>query len=104
MHHVRKRFKAGHIYTHVGAILVAVNPFENLPIYSSAEMKRAAGAMNVYPHVFITAHVAFSQLKTNLKNQSVLISGESVSYRTEASITMYRVQEKQKLPKKFSAI
>lgn len=57
---------------------MAVNPFENLPIYSNAEMKRAAGAMNLYPHVYVTANVAFSQLKTNLKNQSVLISGESV--------------------------
>ena len=75
---MRKRFKNGQIYTHVGAILVAVNPFENLPIYSNAEMKRAAGAMNLYPHVYVTANVAFSQLKTNLKNQSVLISGESV--------------------------
>lgn len=33
LHHVRKRFKDKKIYTHVGNILVAVNPFERLDIY-----------------------------------------------------------------------
>ena len=33
LHHVRKRYLRKVIYTLVGPILVAVNPFERLPIY-----------------------------------------------------------------------
>ena len=33
LHHVRKRYKDKKIYTHVGTILVAANPFERLDIY-----------------------------------------------------------------------
>lgn len=77
LHHVRKRFNNKQIYTHVGAILVAVNPFERLDIYGETDMKRAANVVNTYPHVFITASVAYQQLRMNMKNQSVLISGES---------------------------
>ena len=77
MHHVRKRFARGLIYTHVGAILVAVNPFERLPIYGEDTIARAQDTSNIFPHVFVTAAVAYSQVQTNRKNQSVLISGES---------------------------
>ena len=33
LHHVKQRFSRGTIYTSVGAILVAVNPYRSLPIY-----------------------------------------------------------------------
>ena len=81
LHHVRKRFSKGIIYTHVGAILVAVNPFERLPIYGEDLMKKAntssSGGGVIFPHVFMTAATAYSQVQANRKNQSVLISGES---------------------------
>ncbi len=77
LHHVRNRFGKKIIYTHVGSILVAVNPFENLPIYGERDIRRAYESNQIYPHVFVTASVAYQQLKSNRKNQSVLISGES---------------------------
>ncbi|RYH21048.1 hypothetical protein EON65_21655, partial [archaeon] len=77
LHHVRNRFMKKYIYTHVGSILVAVNPFENLDIYSDRDIHRAYESSTPYPHVFITAATAYNQLKENRKNQSVLISGES---------------------------
>lgn len=77
LHHVRNRFLKKVIYTHVGSILVAVNPFENLPIYGERDIRRANETTQSYPHVFVTASTAYQQLKNNQKNQSVLISGES---------------------------
>lgn len=88
LYHVRKRFMSKIIYTHVGAILVAVNPFEQLDIYSRAEMDRAQRALNdniLYPHVYVTAATAFSQLKIHKRHQSVLISGESGAGKTETT-------------------
>jgi hypothetical protein len=77
LHHIRNRFAKKLIYTHVGSILVAVNPFENLSIYGDRDVRKAFEATNPYPHVFVTAAVAYQQLRSNEKNQSVLISGES---------------------------
>ena len=77
LHHIRVRFMKKNIYTFVGSILVAVNPFEALNIYSERDIRRATESLQIYPHVFVTASIAYQQLKNNLKNQSVLISGES---------------------------
>ena len=77
LHHTRLRFQKKIIYTHVGSILVAVNPFENLSIYGERDIRRAVEATQSYPHVFVTAATAYQQLKNNMKNQSVLISGDS---------------------------
>jgi len=88
LHHVRLRFQRKLIYTHVGAILVAVNPFEQLPIYGMDEMNRAYKGVtdsSVYPHIYITAATAFMQLRTHKRHQSVLISGESGAGKTETT-------------------
>ena len=41
LHHIRKRFYKDKIYTYVGSILVAVNPFKPLHIYGKDLMVRA---------------------------------------------------------------
>ena len=88
LHHVRKRFVNNNIYTFVGSILVAVNPFKSLNIYSQVEIKKAESIVSLgipYPHVYVTGAIAFKQLKENAKNQSVLISGESGAGKTETT-------------------
>ena len=85
LHHTRKRYYEKKIYTFVGAILVAVNPFENLDIYGPDDISRATNskATGLYPHVYVTSSNAYTQLMTNRKNQSILISGESGAGKTE---------------------
>lgn len=85
LHHARKRYNTQKIYTLVGAILVAVNPFERLDIYGENDIKLASNPAISKPHVFVTAFSSYQQLRINLKNQAVLISGESGAGKTETT-------------------
>jgi myosin heavy subunit len=85
LHHIRKRYFEKLIYTFVGPILVAVNPFENLPIYTDKDIRKAVYHTNAYPHIFVTAAIAYSQMCADGSSQSVLISGESGAGKTETT-------------------
>lgn len=52
LHHTRNRFASNKIYTHVGSILLAVNPFQTLNIYDTSIMRRALDEVTPFPHVF----------------------------------------------------
>jgi len=95
LHHVRKRFLEDKIYTHVGSILVALNPFQRLPgIYDDSQIKYYTA--NVHssdppaPHVYGSAALAYDQMRTGRGNQSVLVSGESGAGKTETAKQVLR--------------
>ena len=84
LHHIKTRFKENIIYTFVGNILVAVNPYKNLDIYGQSVMDdiytqlRKAGTIgNLQPHVYTIAAIALNGMRDENKDQCVLISGES---------------------------
>ncbi|KAF5301534.1 hypothetical protein FQR65_LT08838 [Abscondita terminalis] len=85
---LRARFMAGHIYTYVGSILIAVNPFKFYPIYNPKYVKlyqnRRLGP-NLPPHIFAVADCAYHCMLKDRKNQCIVISGESGSGKTEST-------------------
>ncbi|XP_060115033.1 unconventional myosin-Ic [Heteronotia binoei] len=84
---LRKRFKENLIYTYIGSVLVSVNPYKDLEIYSKQHMDRYRGVSfyEVSPHLYAIADNAYRALRTERKNQCILISGESGAGKTEAT-------------------
>ncbi|CBK23300.2 uncharacterized protein [Blastocystis hominis] len=88
---VRKRYMEGKIYTWVGSnktILLSVNPFQNLPLYSPEQISLHANPPPnrlLPPHVYDIAYSAFQEMSVDGTDQSILISGESGAGKTEAT-------------------
>jgi myosin heavy subunit len=85
LHNVRKRFNQDQIYTYVGDILVAVNPFKKLEIYTPLMLEKyqqAAGSP-IGPHIFAVADVSYREMVENKQNQAICIAGESGAGKTE---------------------
>ncbi|MCJ8736139.1 hypothetical protein PDJAM_G00255520 [Pangasius djambal] len=85
LHNLRIRFiDSKLIYTYCGIILVAINPYETLPIYGAdiinAYSGRNMGDMD--PHIFAVAEEAYRQMARDERNQSIIVSGESGAGKT----------------------
>ena len=70
-----------------GYILIAVNPYKALTCYGDGEMKAYKGkSIGVLPpHLYAMADRAFRSMKVDGYSQSIVISGESGSGKTESS-------------------
>ena len=84
---IEKRYVSGKVYTDVGDILLAVNPFKELPIYSEewSKVYSVASLDDLSPHIFGVAARAFNALIQTKKNQVCVISGESGAGKTEST-------------------
>lgn len=73
--------------TLTGSILVAINPYQLLPIYDQAYINRYKDKKigEEPPHIFATADNAYYFMKRGQKNQCVIISGESGAGKTEST-------------------
>uniref|UniRef100_A0A8D2PIJ4 Myosin VC n=1 Tax=Zosterops lateralis melanops TaxID=1220523 RepID=A0A8D2PIJ4_ZOSLA len=85
LHNLKIRFvESKLIYTYSGIILVAINPYKQLPIYGDAIIHAYSGQNmgDMDPHIFAVAEEAYKQMARNNKNQSIIVSGESGAGKT----------------------
>ncbi|CAH3188478.1 unnamed protein product [Porites evermanni] len=89
---LQARYSKDVIYTYVGDILIAVNPFKQLDIYHkniAAKYKMTQKSFQP-PHIFAIADAAYQAMLgigagTNPKSQCCVISGESGAGKTESA-------------------
>ena len=109
------RYDAGDIYTYTGPILIAVNPFKRVPLYTPQILElyynhglmKSQGIENsvpLPPHVYAIADASYRDMMHTilggggsthgkapaLANQSILISGESGAGKTESTKIVLR--------------
>jgi myosin heavy subunit len=78
LHCLRIRFKQDRIYTNISSILISVNPFKLLPLYTPEVLEEyRQGYRGKSPHVFGIAYNAYHDMLNESRDQSVVISGES---------------------------
>ncbi|KAG6914825.1 hypothetical protein DXG01_015126 [Tephrocybe rancida] len=87
VHNLRLRYGSGAIYTYSGLFLVAINPYQNLPLYSDAIIQQYRNKRRDEnpPHIFAVAERAWVNMGEERENQSILITGESGAGKTEST-------------------
>ncbi|XP_065315561.1 unconventional myosin-Ic-like [Gordionus sp. m RMFG-2023] len=80
------RYSQDIIYTYIGSVLIAINPYKNIPIYTPEFINKYRG-VNLFempPHIFALSDLAYRAMMGSQSNQSMLISGESGAGKTES--------------------
>ncbi|ORY37287.1 hypothetical protein BCR33DRAFT_683196 [Rhizoclosmatium globosum] len=86
---IKNRFASGNIYTYSGMVLIAMNPFQNVDLYSPETMREYIGSKRhepspLPPHIYGIAEECYRAMLEG-KNQSVIVSGESGAGKTQST-------------------
>jgi myosin-1 len=87
---LKARFLAEEIYTNIGSVLVALNPYklvhkDGVPLYDPSFAKQYVEADEMRPpHIFKVAASAVREMLQNKESQCVIVSGDSGAGKTEA--------------------
>ncbi|KAM7407721.1 hypothetical protein PAMA_003457 [Pampus argenteus] len=84
---LRNRFDHSEIYTYIGSVVISMNPYRSLPIYTPDKVEdyRNRNFYELSPHIYALADEAYRSLRDQDKDQCILITGESGAGKTEAS-------------------
>ena len=88
LHHLRRRYRSGVLYTEIGDILISFNPqkeIENLygeTLLTEYQLMIPQTAATFDPHIFKFAQRSFLKLLSSKESQSLILSGESGAGQT----------------------
>ncbi|MES1923166.1 Unconventional myosin-XVI [Bonamia ostreae] len=92
IHNLKIRFERQTVYTRIAKILISINPYEWLPIYSNDNIKRYeenslldVPDSSIDPHCYNMAAIAYNDMNSESKSQSLIVCGESGSGKTESA-------------------
>ncbi|KAI9352288.1 P-loop containing nucleoside triphosphate hydrolase protein [Zopfochytrium polystomum] len=87
LHNVRLRYLHERIYTYSGIVLIAMNPFQRLPLYTPDIMREYSGKKRgeLEPHLFAVAEDAYRSMIRDKHDQSIIVSGESGAGKTQSA-------------------
>jgi myosin-6 len=78
--------------TYVANILIAINPYRELKVYSSDTIRSYIGKSlgTLPPHVFAIGDKSYRDMRALKQSQSVIVSGESGAGKTESAKYLLR--------------
>ncbi|KAJ2002247.1 Myosin type-2 heavy chain 1 [Coemansia thaxteri] len=87
LYNLRRRYEQRLIYTYSGVVLVAMNPFDPVPVYSPEYMARYARKEPGHeePHLFAIAENAYKGMVSDQRDQTIIVYGESGSGKTTSA-------------------
>ncbi|XP_053311684.1 unconventional myosin-Ia isoform X2 [Spea bombifrons] len=87
LQNLKERFKSDEIYTYIGNVVISVNPYKQLSIYTpeKVEQYRNSNFYQLKPHLYAVADDAYKSLRDRDRDQCIMITGESGAGKTEAS-------------------
>lgn len=102
LHSIRERYSQLSIYTYSGIVLIAINPFQNVALYSQDIVQAYSGRKRgeMQPHLFAIAEDAYRCMLRDHVNQTIVVSGESGAGKTVSAKYIMRYFATVEDPKK----
>ncbi|XP_038720050.1 myosin-1 isoform X1 [Tripterygium wilfordii] len=85
LYNLQYRYNQNMIYTKAGPVLVAINPFKEVPLYGNDCIEAYKNKSIESPHVYAITDTAIREMIRDEVNQSIIISGESGAGKTETA-------------------